>query len=191
MSFGKNLAKGFVRSAVNQVGRDGGRVVSNKAYGDKHSIPIRHVNEKGEHVTEGDQTTDKETVANNRADLLNEGYKPELFEGNFFMNFFAIIGSIIIPVLGPLYWLVMGVMNLFRTKTKFYKYDREAVIVSDKRYKTGTRQEGYKKVKNYAAVAVLSSSSERMIFIAKGIINLAIGGALSYAQYHIYLFIIA
>lgn len=35
------LANGFVRSAVNQVGRDGGRVISNQIYGDAHSTPIR------------------------------------------------------------------------------------------------------------------------------------------------------
>jgi hypothetical protein len=39
--FVKQLAKGFVRSAVNQVGRDGGKVISNKVYGDKHSRPVR------------------------------------------------------------------------------------------------------------------------------------------------------
>ena len=47
MGFGKNLAKGFVRSAVNQVGRDGGKVISNKLYGDAHSVPHRSVNGSG------------------------------------------------------------------------------------------------------------------------------------------------
>lgn len=42
-SFFGQLAKGFIRSAVNQVGRDGGRVVSNQIYGDAHSAPIRGV----------------------------------------------------------------------------------------------------------------------------------------------------
>lgn len=41
-SFLGQLAKGFVRSAVNQVGRDGGRVISNQIYGDAHSTPIRN-----------------------------------------------------------------------------------------------------------------------------------------------------
>lgn len=41
--FAKQLAKGFVRSAVNQVGRDGGKVISNKVYGDRHSKPVRVV----------------------------------------------------------------------------------------------------------------------------------------------------
>lgn len=46
-SFISGLAKGFVRSAVNQVGRDAGRVVSNNIYGDAHSIPHRNVSAGG------------------------------------------------------------------------------------------------------------------------------------------------
>ena len=41
MSFLNNLLKGFIRSAVNQVGRDGGRVISNQLYGDAHASPVR------------------------------------------------------------------------------------------------------------------------------------------------------
>ena len=46
-SFINGLAKGFIRSAVNQVGRDAGRVVSNNIYGDAHSIPHRNVSAGG------------------------------------------------------------------------------------------------------------------------------------------------
>lgn len=35
------LGKDFVRSAVKQVGRDGGKVISNHVYGDGHSTPVR------------------------------------------------------------------------------------------------------------------------------------------------------
>jgi hypothetical protein len=38
-----NLAKTFIRSAVRQLGRDAGKVVSNRAFGDSHSTPIRMV----------------------------------------------------------------------------------------------------------------------------------------------------
>ena len=44
MGFLTSLAKGFVRSAVNQVGRDGGKVISNQLYGNKHSTPLRNIN---------------------------------------------------------------------------------------------------------------------------------------------------
>ena len=42
-NFLSDLGKGFVRSAVNQVGRDGGRVISNSVYGDAHAMPIRGI----------------------------------------------------------------------------------------------------------------------------------------------------
>lgn len=42
-SFATQLAKGFVRSAVNQVGRDGGRVLSNQIYGNRNYINVRGV----------------------------------------------------------------------------------------------------------------------------------------------------
>lgn len=38
-----NLAKTFIRSVVRQVGRDSGKVISNKVFGDAHSTPIRMV----------------------------------------------------------------------------------------------------------------------------------------------------
>ena len=39
-SFIQTLAKGFVRSAINQVGRDSGRLVSNKLYKGAHATPV-------------------------------------------------------------------------------------------------------------------------------------------------------
>lgn len=38
----KNLFDQFINAAVRQVGRDGGKVISNIVYGDKHSIPLRN-----------------------------------------------------------------------------------------------------------------------------------------------------
>lgn len=45
MNFLLQLLKGFFRSAVNQVGRDTGKVVSNKVYKNKHSTPINKTSE--------------------------------------------------------------------------------------------------------------------------------------------------
>ena len=39
MSYLNNLAKGFVKSAVNQVGREGGKVISNQIYGNVYTKP--------------------------------------------------------------------------------------------------------------------------------------------------------
>ncbi|MCF0219369.1 MAG: hypothetical protein HUK14_06275 [Muribaculaceae bacterium] len=38
------LAIGVLRSALNQIGRDGGRTVSNQLYGNSYSAPVRFVN---------------------------------------------------------------------------------------------------------------------------------------------------
>ncbi len=46
-NFFSNLGKGFIRSAVNQVGRDSGKVVSNAIYGDRHATPVRGVGSSG------------------------------------------------------------------------------------------------------------------------------------------------
>lgn len=36
-----NFFETFVNAAVSQVGQDGGRVISNKIYGDGHAMPVR------------------------------------------------------------------------------------------------------------------------------------------------------
>ena len=45
-SYINSLAKGFVRSTVNQVGRDAGKVISNNIYGEQHSTPYRNTSNK-------------------------------------------------------------------------------------------------------------------------------------------------
>ena len=40
---GQSLLEKFISSAVRQVGRDTGKVISNSLYGDAHSTPVRHV----------------------------------------------------------------------------------------------------------------------------------------------------
>ena len=42
-SFATQLAQGFVRSTVNQVGRQTGNVIANNMYGNAHSVPVRCV----------------------------------------------------------------------------------------------------------------------------------------------------
>lgn len=58
MGFAKNLGKGFIRSAVNQVGRDAGKVVSNQVYGDAHSTPHRIVDNKTIHNNEDNESAE-------------------------------------------------------------------------------------------------------------------------------------
>ena len=167
MSFLNNLAKGFVRSAVNQVGRDGGKVISNQVYGDAHATPIRGTgsgNGKAEFINKYAKIPEN----NSRGALLTAGYEADIFKTGFWSNFFALIGSFILPFIGALYWLIIGLRNIFKTKTEFYGYDKKSVYKADKRYKTGRRHEGFAKVKVYADKPVLATKSERIIYILKG-----------------------
>ena len=183
MTFFKNLAKGFVRSAVNQVGRDGGKVVSNKIYNDSHSTPVRVVGDK---LDKSQDNSINDTIPETRGDLLNAGYTPELLGSSVWLYFFLLIGSIIIPAIGPIYWLFSSIQNLFKNKVKFYTYIQEPTYVADKRFKSGMREAGFKKVKKYSLSSFPPSQSEKLIFISKGILALLIAGAILYLQYSFY-----
>ena len=180
MSFIENLAKGFVRSAVNQVGRDGGKVISNKVYGDRHSTPIRIV---GSSYVQSEEAPTNQDKINSTADLKQFGYKKELFETKIFLYPFQILGGFILPIIGPIYWLVRSVENFFKRYNRFYQIDEIPTYVSDRRYKSGMRQQGFKKVKVYSEVVSIPNNTERSFYIAKGIIALAIALGTGYGQY--------
>ncbi len=183
MTFFKNLAKGFVRSAVNQVGRDGGKVVSNKVYGNSHSTPIRIVDGISD---QGQVKSINEPNTETRGDLINEGYSPELLSSPIWVYFFLIIGSTILPAIGPFYWIVSAIRNFFKSKVRMYTYIQEPTYVVDKRFKSGMRESGSKRVKKYSLSSFPPSQSEKLIFISKGVLALFIAGAIIYMQYSFY-----
>ena len=129
MGFGKNLAKGFVRSAVNQVGRDAGKVVSNNLYGDAHSVPHRSVN--GNEQTEFIGTEAKE-IRTDRCDG-DSNTKVVVFILLAFM--FNFIGGFILLLLGLKRWLA-------RETVKGWRFYSVPVFIRDRRYKDGMRYEG-------------------------------------------------
>lgn len=129
-SFINGLAKGFVRSAVNQVGRDAGRVVSNQLYGDAHSTPHRNVSAGGAgRVSSVGQVED-------------EGIQPIVpsvcvaWIWGFVGFLFSIIGGVIL--------LIVGYRKLKRKYTAYgCQYESRAVYVADGRYKRGERYDGH------------------------------------------------
>lgn len=129
-SFIDGLAKGFVRSAVNQVGRDAGRVVSNQLYGDAHSTPHRNVSAGGAgRVSSVGQVED-------------EGIQPIVpsvcvaWIWGFVGFLFSIIGGVIL--------LIVGYRKLKRKYTAYgWQYESRAVYVADGRYKRGERYDGH------------------------------------------------
>lgn len=129
-SFISGLAKGFIRSAVNQVGRDAGRVVSNNIYGDAHSIPHRNVSAGGAgRVSSVGQVED-------------EGIQPIVpsvcvaWIWGFVGFLFSIIGGVIL--------LIVGYRKLKRKYTAYgWQYESRAVYVADGRCKRGERYDGH------------------------------------------------
>lgn len=129
-SFINGLAKGFVRSAVNQVGRDAGRVVSNNIYGDAHSIPHRNVSGGGA------------GRVSSVGKIEDEGIQPIVpsvcvaWIWGFVGFLFSIIGGVIL--------LIVGYRKLKRKYTAYgWQYESRAVYVADGRYKRGERYDGH------------------------------------------------
>ena len=142
MSFLNNLAKGFVRSAVNQVGRDGGKVISNQVYGNAHSTPVR-------------------VVSNNQSQTQNIDTSNLIEEKEYiWVKFFwAIIISGLLPILGGLIIIYRGFVNYNRKLVKMYRTENQSVYASDKRYKSGRRYEGTKQVKIPVKVRLMTNKN--------------------------------
>lgn len=128
-SFINGLAKGFVRSAVNQVGRGAGRVVSNNIYGDAHSIPHRNVSAGGA------------GRVSSVGKVEDEGIQPIVpsVGAAWFWGFVGFVFSII----GGVVLLIVGYRKLKNKHTAYgWQYTSQAVYVADGRYKGGERYDG-------------------------------------------------
>lgn len=125
MGFFNNLGKGLIRSAVNQVGRDAGRVVSNQLYGDAHSTPYRRVGYESKCFMDEDSE-----------ELLYEQYKYPNFIIHCLIAFlFNAFGGIALLLYG---FNLRNKTNIVRGKKVFtYK-----TYVTDNRYKNGLRYNG-------------------------------------------------
>lgn len=129
-SFINGLAKGFIRSAVNQVGRDAGRVVSNNIYGDAHSIPHRNVSAGG-----AGRVSSVGKVEDEGIQPIVPSVGAAWFWG--FVGFmFSIIGGVIL--------LIVGYRKLKNKHTAYgWQCTSQAVYVADGRYKRGERYDGH------------------------------------------------
>lgn len=137
MSYFNKLAKGFIRSAVNQVGRDGGRVVSNKVYKGKHSKPIYY------HDPNVQQSSFQSGEVLSEANDLSEidwNVQPNLIKSHPLVTFLKGYFIHIVPIFG----FFIAIYKIFSSLNK-----RNATIyavvenqIPDKRYKTGYRVDG-------------------------------------------------
>lgn len=136
MSFLQNLGKGFVRSAVNQVGRDGGKVISNKVYGDGHSTPIRGAGNSGSqeyNYIEGKEISIDEFQSHNLIGFFSRGTGHYILIGTLTLLFFGLSWIYYIIKFFKLQKL-QTVPKLVQKEVHVYKPDR--------RYKYGERYEG-------------------------------------------------
>lgn len=163
MGFFENLGKGLIRSAVNQVGRDGGRVVSNQLYGDAHSTPHRIVNNNAKPVIDGD-------------DYVAQYAKEQTVTGVILRVIFAFFFNL----LGAAVLLVYGLKK--KSKSAFstvYRYEQMPIYVKDGRYKGGVRYTGDMIVKKKYYSEADENTAERNkrianIYIYSSIVILAI-----------------
>lgn len=156
MNFLTNLAKGFVRSAVNQVGKDTGKIVSNKIYKDAHSTPIRGVTSKNDILYEENESTsisEKEFVSNQQIEGLKIQYfttHPLLKTFYYVMGVFVTTMTIVFfnvyyALIPPTILAFIGICKAVVSRhqmTVYYtsvipKYDQ------DKRYSTGSKISGH------------------------------------------------
>ena len=141
-NFAKNLAKGFVRSAVNQVGRDGGRVVSNQIYNGKNYVPVKNVGDEPLGAAPSSQTPPPPYTGT--VDVSMEMPNVGFSSGKYVL--FTLLCVLLWPI-GTLITLIVGITQFGRTTAKITWEESEAQWAADKRYKMGARYLGHVTVK--------------------------------------------
>ena len=152
MGFLQELGKGFVRSAVNQVGRDTGKVISNSIYGDAHATPIRNVGQSTS-GTYFDTVTNQQLTTEQILEYANtDGWQPEhsalTWSQRICLMLVAIIVgtilfpySVVIPVV-PIYIIYLGIRHLNKKQTTYTKLVEVPTYKSDRRCKGGVKFDG-------------------------------------------------
>jgi hypothetical protein len=136
MGFFEKLPKHFITSAVRQVGRDGGKVISNKIYKGKHGTPIYNSGNSSRSIVGNQQ----QQVDRSSIDMR---IQPPVKGGGLGV----IIKGVLIQVVpfGLIAVLIKGILYLNKSSVKVYS--RVANHVPDKRFKEGYRVDGYSIVK--------------------------------------------
>lgn len=166
-SFAKQLAKGFVRSAVNQVGRDGGRVISNQIYNGQNYVPVSNVGHQSSQIPPTPNSIPHGAV-----------FLTKPFSG--MKIFFLTLLSFLYPI-GTLVVFIYGLVKFNDTMTKVEWYTVEAQYKRDLRYKEGRRYLGTAKVMHSAKVTApdniraINMRNGKLAMIIAAIIGILIG----------------
>lgn len=152
MGFIQELGKGFIRSAVNQVGRDTGKIISNKIYGDAHATPIRNVGQSTSGTYFDTNTNQQLTLEQVLQYANSDGWIPEYSSYTWAQRFWlmviaVIIGSFLFPFsltipLVPIYLIYLGIKHINKKQTTYIKNVDAPTYKSDRRYKGGVKFDG-------------------------------------------------
>lgn len=160
MGFLGSLGRGFIRSAVNQVGRDYGKTISNSAFGDAHSTPIRNVSSTS---SRGNRTADptvkyhpvafpfesetNQFIEKNGFTII-EGQRPIYSKGRWFFMLILLALSLL-PYLGvfiTIYLVAKSWNYLFPSDCHYphkiaHKLEKVIEKVPDRRFTCGYKEE--------------------------------------------------
>ena len=169
-NFLSDLGKGFVRSAVNQVGRDGGRVISNAVYGDAHAIPIRGIYQSKNNQYFDDTTNEVVSPEELRRRAEEEGFNISICKYKTSTKVVWYIISLFFSfiLLPSIILFVFGIKKVCQKYVFMRKKITIAQYVSDKRYKTGNRLSGYSEEE--INIKVPCNQSERGSLIKVGLL---------------------
>ena len=138
-SFGMQLAEGFVRSTVNQVGRQTGNVIANNIYGNAHSTPFKIIAEANKNV------------------YLTEPIE-EPTEYQFDKPIYVL--WFLLYFIFPYAPFIYGIYLYFSKKVNCYNFSTHEAYVEDRRYKTGVRSVGIRTIKNNISFPIDECSEE-------------------------------
>lgn len=135
--FATQLAKGFVRAAVNQVGRDGGRVISNQIYNGQNYVPVAEVTPN---QPMGAMPQQHHTIPSGAYSTTKQ-----LSTGKIIL--FVILSLFLFP-LGTIGVFIYGVVKMIDKMDTIEWVEEVPQFVQDRRYKTGSRYAGNALVKH-------------------------------------------
>lgn len=138
-SFGMQLAEGFVRSTVNQVGRQTGNVIANNIYGNAHSTPFKII-----------------TEANKNVYLTEPIEEPTEYQ---FDKPIYILWFLLYFIFWPIP-IIYGIYLYMNNNVKCYNFSTHEAYVEDRRYKTGVRTVGIRTIKNNISFPIDECSEE-------------------------------
>lgn len=195
MGFLDQLLKGFVRSAVNQVGRDTGRVISASIY--EKSTPkfktrryvtrrqLQPVYVQGPPPTSTDVYDKKGNLVRFGADGLipnewiYENATPIIYESTIRQNIVKLFWLFFLPFYAEIYLIVIGIRCALKNKVYYQATQSFPIYIQDRYQKLGYRQVGYE---DRQVVYEMPADRHFVDFIIKGAISLLL--AVFLGTYH-------